>query len=390
MTTDITGYISDWLNDHGISSRIYKKEKHKENLISNLMRKPVRGLIFYGHSDVVPIGDKSRWSFPPYSGRIHGGRVLGRGATDMKGGLAALLFAYKTIAELDVPMKRNLQLTVIPDEENFEPDKKVLYNLIDEGVVSGVGCIMGEPTGPRAIVVGDKGDLWLRVKAKGRPAHGSTPVFGDSAILTLNRAIDAITKIENDQVPTPPQLRGIVSFSRVMIRAYATMAGHRDRAKRAENLVTHTSVNVGTIRGGTMTNVVSESAEAELALCLPAGQTPAKAMKRLKQLTDHVPNIQIQKTFGMNPNSTTPELHFIRGLQSSANSIMNVKPRPFLTTGTSDAHAFRLRGIPTVWYGPGDMTRAHAYDEYVKVKELAAFAKTYFKTAIELCAISPD
>jgi succinyl-diaminopimelate desuccinylase len=382
--TEIMMYIKDWLNDYGIRSRFYKKEKRKENLVSNLDRPTARSLIFYGHSDVVAAGDRRRWSFAPFSGKVVAGKVLGRGATDMKGGLAALLFAFKTVAQLDLNLSRNLQMVVVPDEENFDPNKKLLYKLIDDGEVSGMGCIMGEPTSPQGIAVGDKGDLWLRITAVGTPAHGSAPVMGDSAILRLNKALNDLARIQKEPAPVPSELRGVIPLSKDMVRQYAAAVGYRNRAKLAEGLITHTSVNVGTIRGGTMTNIVPESAQAEIALCLPSGETANHAYRRVKALVRHE-GVKVKATFGMDSNWTSPNLPFIRALQSASHTIMNTSPKPFLSTGSSDAHAFRLRGIPTVWFGPGDISGAHSYDEYVRVKELVAFAKAYLLTAIQLC-----
>ena len=134
--TNITRFIKEWLKEAGVRARIYCKEKGKENLVSNLSRSAgADGLVLYGHSDVVPAGDRKRWTFPPYSGRLTQGKIHGRGASDMKGGLAAILVAYRTVAQVDCELKRNLLLTVIPDEENFDPSTKMLYKMIDDKII---------------------------------------------------------------------------------------------------------------------------------------------------------------------------------------------------------------------------------------------------------------
>jgi succinyl-diaminopimelate desuccinylase len=384
--TEITCFIRDWLKEYGLSSRIHSIEKGKEHLISNLGRKAEPGLVFYGHADVVPAGERKHWSFPPYSGKtIADGKILGRGASDMKGGLAALVYAFKVLGQLDVKLRKNLQLITVPDEENFDPAKKLLYRLIDTKVVAGVGCIMGEPTGPSAIGVGDRGDLWLRLKASGKPAHGSSPVLGDSAILKLNRALDALAAIWNDEPPILPEVKEVLPFSEELVEQYATMMGAADRLEEVKKLLTHTSVNIGTIRGGTMINIVADSAEADIALCLAPSVTAAKAMERTKELIGTSADLQIEKLLESDPNFTSPKLEFINVLREASQSIMGSEPKPFLSTGTSDAHAFRLRGIPTVWFGPGNMTVIHGYDELVDAKEVTEFAKAYFKAAVEFC-----
>jgi succinyl-diaminopimelate desuccinylase len=384
--TEITAFMKEWLADSGISSRIHSAEKGKEHLISNLDKKTEPGLIFYGHADVVPAGDRKRWSFPPFSGRLStDGKVLGRGAADMKGGLAALLLAFKVLGQLDVKLRKNVQLITVPDEENFDPAKKLLYKLVDTKVVAGDGCIMGEPTGPNAMGVGDRGDLWLRVKATGRPAHGSSPVLGDSAILRLNEALAVLATIWNDEPPVPAELEELLPFSGELVKEYVTLMGVPDRFEEARKLLTHTSVNVGTIRGGTMINMVPDTAEADVALCLAPSITSEKAMERTKELLAKTPGIEIERILHSDPNFTSPRLPFINVLRDASHSIMGGDAKPFLSTGTSDAHGFRLKGIPTVFFGPGNMTLVHGYDEYVDAKELTGFAKAYFITAVEYC-----
>jgi succinyl-diaminopimelate desuccinylase len=263
----------------------------------------------------------------------------------MKGGLAALLFAFKVLGQLDVNLRRNLQLITVPDEENFDPARKLLYKLIDAGVVSGEGCIMGEPTGQGAVGVGDRGDLWLRLKATGKPAHGSSPVFGDSAILRLNGALDALAAIWNDEPLIPPEVREVLPFSEELVEQYVTMMGVTGRLEEAKKLLTHTSMNIGIIRGGTMVNIVPDSAEADIALCLAPSVTSAKAMERTIELLAKSTGVKVEKLLESDPNFTSPKLEFINILGEASESIMGSYPKPFFSTGTSDAHAFRLRGI---------------------------------------------
>ena len=386
MATAIMEFIKEWLADFGLSSRTFCREKGKENLISNYGRKLEPGLVLYGHADVVPAGERRRWKFPPYCGKIIEGKILGRGAADMKGGLAAELLALKVIAQLDVELQKNLQLAVIPDEENFDVERRLLYKLIDDGVIAGQGCVMAEPSGLDAIEVGDKGDLWLRVRATGRPAHGSSPVFGDSAILRLIEAIRAMGTIWTDEPSVPSDVKEVLPFSTEVVKQTITNLGIPERFEEGKRLLTHTSVNVGTIRGGTMINMVADKAEADIALCLAPGVTAANAMIRIKELLSKVPAVEIDTLCVSDPNFTPPNHPIVSTLRDAYQSITGRDAKPYHMTGTSDAHGFRLRKIPTALFGPGDMSVIHGYDEYVDMKELTLFAKTYFKTAVEFCA----
>ena len=130
---------------------------------------------------------------------------------------------------------------------------------------------------------------------------------------------------------------------------------------------------------------VADAAEADIALCLAPSVTSEKAMERTKELIAKTPGIEIESLLHSDPNFSSPKLPFVNVLRDAAKSIMNEDAKPFLCTGTSDAHGFRLKGIPTVFFGPGNMTLVHGYDEYVESKELTNFAKAYFKTAVEYC-----
>ena len=386
ICTEINSFIKDWLAESGIPSKLISKRKGDENLVSNLEKKSNPGLVLYGHADVVPAGERNRWSFPPYSGKIVDGRILGRGASDMKGGLAAALWAYKELGELDVRLRKNLQLAVIHDEENFDMKQRRLFNeMIDDGIIAGDGCIMAEPSGQDAIEVGDKGDLWLRVKATGRPAHGSSPVLGDSAILRLWDALRAIGTIWNDDVTIPGDVAEVLPFSAEIVKQAVNALGIPERYEEAKRLLTHTSVNVGTIHGGTMMNIVPDSAEAEVVLCLAPGVTAAIAMERVRQLLSQRVGIEVEKILETDPNFTSTNEPLISSLREAYRSIIGVDAKPYMFPATSDAHAFRLRGIPTALFGPGDTSVCHAYDEYVAVKDLTTFAKVYFRTAVEFC-----
>jgi len=108
-------------------------------------------------------------------------------------------------------------------------------------------------------------------------------------------------------------------------------------------------------------------------------------MERVKELLNKNTGIEIEQLLISDPNFSSPKTEFIKVLMEASHAIMGGDAKPFLSTGTSDAHAFRLRGIPTVWFGPGNLAVIHGYDEQVDARDLTTFAKMYFKTAVEFC-----
>lgn len=175
-------------------------------------------LVFTGHVDVVPTGDEHRWASPPFSGDLVAGRVLGRGTTDMKGGLAAI------VAALDAaPAGSAVAALFTVEEETGSRGAAEAATLLD-GLEARL-LVVAEPTDGR-VVRGHRGVTWLRVVTDGVAAHGSTPHLGRNAIAGLTRVLD--------------------------------------RAGREG--VGWDTLNVGTIGGGTAVNVVPDRAWAQVDL----------------------------------------------------------------------------------------------------------------------------
>ena len=137
-----------------------------------LTRVPGPRLLFCGHTDVVPAGDRSHWTFDPFSGEVRAGMLLGRGASDMKGGLASLIFVAGLLQEFapTLNLKGSLGVIASPDEETGGIE---VASLLDQGLIKGDACLIGEPTYPRHPNAGEKAEAWMRVTIPGQTGHGS-------------------------------------------------------------------------------------------------------------------------------------------------------------------------------------------------------------------------
>src|SRR5919197_1915068 len=139
-------------------------------------------LCFAGHTDTVPLGNAA-WSRDPFAGEVDGKRLYGRGASDMKSGVAAMVAAALEIARL--PRKAGLRLAIVTGEETGCDGSAHLARTVELGRAGAL--VVGEPTGNRP-VIGHKGALWLRGRTRGVTAHGSMPQEGVSALYTAARA----------------------------------------------------------------------------------------------------------------------------------------------------------------------------------------------------------
>lgn len=106
-TTEITAFIEHYLNDVGIAYQKYEAADKMFNLVASIGNDEGKELVYCGHTDVVPVGDLSKWDFDPFSGEVKDGWMLGRGASDMKAGLAGIIFATKLLKKLNIELPGN-------------------------------------------------------------------------------------------------------------------------------------------------------------------------------------------------------------------------------------------------------------------------------------------
>ncbi len=384
--TQVMGVVEDYLHTNGIAYDAPYLHPDRRNILARIGGDGSKSLILYGHTDTVPVGNPALWSFPPFVGDIHDGRIRGRGAVDMKAGTAACLFVTVLLAHLEIPLAGRLILHANPDEEDFLPEDKLLYKLLEDGRLRATACIMAEPSGLGNIGVADKGDLWLRLRSRGHSTHGSSPMLGDSAVEACLEAVRRLGTMAKAAVAVPPELQPLLPASRASARARAKAMGLGGRAAAAAAAVDHTTVNVGRIKGGSMINIVPEECEVEVALCVPPGISLCDLEARIKEAV--VGLAEVEMMTATEPNFSPPDDPIVGSVQRSSNAVLGRPGKPVIFPATSDAHAFRPRGIATLFYGPGDLGLAHALDERVSVEETVAAAKILALAAVDYLASS--
>ena len=258
-------FVRDYLAEHGIESERIVADSGEDYPVVYARIGSDEGfrVVLNGHVDVVPVGKLDGWDFDPFGGEIRDGKMLGRGTSDMKCGLAVLLFSMAMLNESGAELKGDIRLHVVCDEEIAGTGTKWFC---ENGYADGADAVMiGEPTGHDTIEIGQKGILHLTFTAHGVPGHGSTGNYkGDNAINKLAKVIPFIDEIT--AVPghyDESQARAVKNSRTVAERTIGTPG--------VGNVIDHCSTNVGIIQGGGKINQVPDFASCSVDVRLPYG-----------------------------------------------------------------------------------------------------------------------
>jgi succinyl-diaminopimelate desuccinylase len=382
-TSEISAFVADYLRAHDWEPHWYEPSRGAVSLVATAAGGCGRHVILCGHSDTVPAGDHSAWSFPPFCGDVVDGEVRGRGASDMKGGLAAMLFAARLVRGVLPSLPGPLTLAVVADEETGGAQGAAW--LLEQGVVRGDACLIGEPSPALHPTVGQKGSCWLEISVAGRAAHGSTaPVGGDNAIVTASRVVLALQEVWQMEVRLPPEVEPLVRSSVEWMRK----AGQGEYVQ----LLDHVSVNVGLIQGGRKINMVPDHCVLHVDCRLPFGVGPEDLLRKVRALlADRVPGadrVEVKLLRGGRANFTAPGEPVVRAVLDAIRLVKGAEPQPILQWASSDARHFRRFGIPTLQYGPARLETIHAVDERVALADLVDTACVYAASLLRYWALT--
>jgi acetylornithine deacetylase len=304
-------------------------------------------LMLSGHSDTVP---QDGMTIPPFTPVIRDGRLYGRGACDMKGGMAALIAALSRWTESGRPFPVPVCFAATCNEEFGAHGSKALLAAHPGEFAA---AIVAEPTN-LDIVHGHKGALRFSIEAAGLPAHSSVPERGASAVLAMT---GVIRRIEG---PYRAEL-----------------------ARRTHPLVDAPRVSVGLIHGGTQVNIVPDRCEIEVDRRTIPGETEAGVRAEFEAILEAVrAESDPRVTFTCRPTEEYPPLQepvdgpVARLAAEACRRVLGkavFAPAPYAT----DAGVFSSRGLPSLVMGPGSVAQAHTQDEYVELAAVRQAADVY-------------
>jgi succinyl-diaminopimelate desuccinylase len=368
-TRAIADAVEGRFDSLGVGTDRVVADPAKPNLLATVPGTADRTLLYNGHFDTVPY-DATAWTHDPLGERV-GDRIYGRGATDMKGALAAMLTTAAAYVETGTSPPVTLQFAFVSDEEIAgDPG---LPTVLDSGRVDADWCVIGETTcegGRHSVTVADKGSVWLTVAADGDAAHGSRPVLGENAIDRLYGAVERIRQeFGTERFELRPAVESIVAES---VEYYTPRMGEAV----ARELFESPTINLGTIEGGESINSVPASAAARLDIRLTAGVQTRDVLGRIRDCVADCDGIRIDGVSWSVGTYEPPDSPLVTAVTDAATAVTGEHVYRRSATGGGDAKTLRNAGIPTVEFGLGTDT-VHAVDEYTTVDALRDSALVY-------------
>jgi putative selenium metabolism hydrolase len=324
-------------------------------------------LLYNGHIDVVGPGDLSTWQYDPFGAKIESGTLYGRGAADMKGALAAMVYGAKALLDQNVPLHGELYLVGTVQEEPCEG--LGMRVLIEEEEVIPEYVVLGEATGLH-ISRGQRGRMEIRVVSRGRSCHASAPARGNNAIYTAARLIFGVEMLSSQLAEDRFLGRGTLAVTHI-----ENTAGSR--------------------------NVVPDTCTFYIDRRLTLGETEAKALAEIQGvLLREEADATLSVSEYTSTSYTGYEAHakcyypawaldrehpLIRWVNRAIRAELGFRPEigkwDFSTDGV---YTMGVVGIPTVGFGPGQEKYAHTADERIRLDDVVRAARGYARIATEI------
>ncbi len=402
-------HIQKLLDADGIETRILEFAPGRANLYARIKGDgSKRPLILLSHTDVV-MAEPARWSIPPFSGELRDGYVYGRGALDMKATGAVHVTLLRLLKRLNVPLKRDLILLAVGDEEaggagaasiikdHFDLIRGAEF-LLNEGDVAYVKNGKVQQYG---VDVMEKAALWLRITANGPAGHGSIPLENSS----VNRLLNALARLRTWETPIRVhpavaegyRMRAKQQTDPVLKAAYANLEQALKNPSLRKRLLADSTLNaevrntftITGLHGSEKVNVIPGSAWAQIDARLLPGETPEGFIAKLRRVLND-PELKIEVLEGSTPTGSSAATALMQAIRKvAAKRDPGVLVIPTMLTSSTDSAKFRAVGIEAYGFEPFklddvELERSHRDNERVSVENIGFALQFLFDVLAEL------
>jgi succinyl-diaminopimelate desuccinylase len=360
----VADHVHRWFLKEGFPVETDLVAPGRPNVVARLGDAGARTLLLEGHTDVVTEGDPAAWSRPPFGGEIDGGRIWGRGAADMKGGLAAAMIAAAAIKRSGARLGGRLVVGALVDEEgDMLGVRRFAASPLARELTAAIVC---EPE-QNELCLEQRGVVWARVTLRGRMAHGAMPEAGANPLTAVGALLSEAPRLER-------RLRRLCARSRYL----------------KPPTVTPTIVR-SPLGGVPQANVIPATAEVVLDVRLTPGPdadaVAAEIDRACRAAADAVPGVSVEWKPVNGFRSATRvdrEEPLVRAMTWAVKAATGRRAVFGGVPGSTDGTILReTLGIPIVTCGPGHRLIPHQVDEYVEIEELVDAAKIYVASALK-------
>lgn len=402
--------IENYLKDIDIKCEIYPFGNNRANLLAYLNDNfNQKNLLYNGHMDVVPPGNEEEWRYPPLSATIKGSKarskIFGRGAVDMKAGLAAMIISLKILKKLGVKFSGNLIINAVADEETggnlgtgwcLENHLKSIHcDLVVIGEMTGM-----EPLG-KGIVIGEKGHLHLKIITNGNLGHSMMPSMSKNSINMMSEIIINLDKMDKYMPYIDPPIsydKYKVIFSKLFPskEVFERILNEQKKLQVLFDAMTQFTKTFTIINAGIKENVIPDQCEAIIDFRLLPGQSIEIIINALEKMIKNELGYEIKNEPIGNPEEVFVYIEVYRygessyweGWENSQNlksfvdiikKIYGQEPVHILSPGGTDASYYRNTNYcpQTIAFGPGDATIAHTTNESIRIQDFINAIKVY-------------
>ena len=381
-TRAVADVVSAALDHPAISLHRYEPKPGCVNVVAVLRgAAPGPRVVLNGHLDTYPVGPLEGWTHDPLGGEQADGRIWGRGAGDMKAGVAIMANVMRVLAAQQDKLRGELVLTLVADEETG--GRWGTQWLLDHVPEARGDFVLNADAGhPRVVRYGEKGLLWLRLTSSGRACHGAHTHLGDNALESLAAAVQDLLALRNHRCELPSDVLASMEAARPVSEQEGG-AGEFDNLRGI-------TVNLGAMHGGSVANLVPARAEALLDIRYPPGVDAARIDALIREALAAHPKVRCEVIPGSEtgPAWTGPEHTLVRTALRNARRFAAADAVANMRVGMTDTRLFRHAGMPAVVYGPKALNMG-GVDEHVIASEVTTVFDVHLATAGELLGIPP-